>query len=74
MSVFSLNAKAGNPVTADTVENLCSQLGVSIEKEHEEDYRRLLAVFHDACESLMEMEGMRFFQLPLDFLRPASLS
>ena len=60
MSVFSLNAKAGNPVTAETVEKLCSQLGVTIEKEHEEDYQRLLAVFHDACESLMEMEGTRF--------------
>ena len=59
MSVFSLNAKAGNPVTTDTVNELCSQLDVSIEKEHEEDYRRLLAVFHDACESLMEMEGTR---------------
>jgi amidase len=58
MSVFSLNAKAGNPVTADTVEKLCSQLGVSIEQEHKEDYQRLLAVFHDACESLMDMEGM----------------
>ena len=58
MSVFSLDAKAGNPVTAETLEKLCSQLGVSIEKEHQEDYQRLLAVFHDACESLMEMEGM----------------
>ena len=58
MSVFSLDVKAGNPVTADTVDKLCSQLGVSLEKEHEEDYRRLLAVFHDACESLMEIEGM----------------
>lgn len=57
MSVFSLNAKTGNPVTTDIVDKLCSQLGVAIEKEHEEDYQRLLAVFHDACESLMEMEG-----------------
>ena len=58
MSVFTLDAKTGNPVTADTVGKLCSQLGVSIEKEHEDDYQRLLAVFHDACESLMDMEGM----------------
>jgi amidase len=57
MSVFSLDAKAGNPVTAGTVEGLCSQLGVSIEKQHENDYRRLLAVFHDSCEQLMEMDG-----------------
>jgi amidase len=55
MSVFSLNAKIGNPVTADTVEKLCSQLGVSIEKEHEDDYKRLLAVFHDSIPLLTGM-------------------
>lgn len=58
MSVFSLDAKSGNPVTADTVAKLCSQLDVSIEKEHEEDYQRLLAVYHDACEQLMKMDGV----------------
>jgi len=57
MSVFSLDAKAGNPVTQETVEQLCSQLGVSIDKKHSNDYQRLLAVFHDACEQLMEVDG-----------------
>lgn len=61
MSVFSLDAKAGNPVTADTVERLCSQLGVTLEKKHEDDYKRLLAVFHDSCEQLMAMDGMPQF-------------
>jgi amidase len=57
MSVFSLDAKAGNPVTHQTVEGLCSQLGVSLEKKDTDDYQRLLAVFHDACEQLMELDG-----------------
>jgi amidase len=52
MSVFSLDAKTGNPVTKETVEGLCSQLGVTID-----DYQRLLAVYHDACEQLMELDG-----------------
>lgn len=57
MSVFSLDAKQGNPVTAETVEKLCSQLGVTIEEKEKEDYRRLLAVFHDAGEQLLAMDG-----------------
>lgn len=59
--MFSLDAKSGNPVSADTVASLCSQLDVSIEEEHADDYRRLLAVFHDACEQLMEMDGMSHY-------------
>jgi len=58
MSVFSLDASQGNPVTKETVEQLCSKLGVSIEEKDKEDYRRLLAVFHDASAQLMAMEGM----------------
>lgn len=57
MSVFSLDAKHGNPVTNETVDNLCSKLGVTIEENKREDYRRLLAVFHDASELLMSMDG-----------------
>jgi amidase len=57
MSVFSLDAKQGNPVTTETLSGLCSQLGVQIEGHEKEDYRRLLAVFHDASEQLMSMEG-----------------
>ncbi|KAG9516988.1 amidase signature enzyme, partial [Aureobasidium melanogenum] len=56
MSVFSLDAKQGNPVTTETLDGLCSQLGVQIEGHEKEDYRRLLAVFHDASEQLMSME------------------
>lgn len=57
MSVFTLEAAQGNPVTAETVDNLCSELGVSLKDEEKEEYRRLLAVFHDASEQLMDMEG-----------------
>lgn len=57
MSVFSLDAKQGNPVTIETLDGLCSQLRVQIEDNEKEDYRRLLAVFHDASEQLMSMEG-----------------
>ncbi|KAH7080441.1 amidase signature domain-containing protein [Paraphoma chrysanthemicola] len=56
MSVFSLETSQGNPVTAETVDKLCSQLGVTIEEKEKEDYRRLLAVFHDASEQLMAMD------------------
>jgi amidase len=56
MSVFSLDVKHGNPVTSNTVDQLCSQLGMSIDAEEKEEYRRLLAIFHDASEQLMAME------------------
>jgi hypothetical protein len=57
MSVFSLDAVKGNPVTSETVDKLCSQLGVSIEASEKEAYTRLLAVFHDSSEQLMAMDG-----------------
>ncbi|PVI05517.1 amidase signature enzyme [Periconia macrospinosa] len=56
MSVFSLEATKGNPVTSKTVDQLCSQLGVSIKDSEKEAYTRLLAVFHDASEQLMAMD------------------
>lgn len=59
MSVFTLDAAQGNPVTTSTIEELCSELGVVLKEEEKEDYRRLLAVFHDASEALMGMEGKR---------------
>ncbi|KAJ5026168.1 amidase signature domain-containing protein [Bipolaris maydis] len=56
MSVFSLDASHGNPVTTETLDKLCSQLGMPIDEKEKEDYRRLLAVFHDASEQLMAMD------------------
>jgi len=57
MSVFTFDAAQGNPVTTETVDKLCSELGVRLKDEEKEKYRTLLAVFHDASEALMEMEG-----------------
>ena len=57
MSVFSLDATTGNPVTSETVDKLCGQLGVKIDDSEKEAYTRLLAVFHDASEQLMAMDG-----------------
>ncbi|KAH6629195.1 amidase signature domain-containing protein [Boeremia exigua] len=56
MSVFSLDVSNTNPVTTETVDQLCSQLGVTIKEQEKEDYRRLLAIFHDASEQLMAMD------------------
>jgi amidase len=57
MSVFSFDVTHGNPVTTGTVDRLCAKLGVSIEEQEKEDYRRLLAIFHDASAQLMAMDG-----------------
>ncbi|KAF3036535.1 hypothetical protein E8E11_005879 [Didymella keratinophila] len=55
MSVLSLDVAQGNPLTTSTVDELCAKLGVSIEEKKKEDYRRLLAIFHDASAQLMAM-------------------
>lgn len=57
MSVFTLEASQGNPVTTATVEKLCADLGVSLKDAEKDEYTRLLAVFHDASEALLQMEG-----------------
>jgi amidase len=64
MSVFSLDVAQGNPVTTSTVDKLCAKLGVSIEEKEKEDYRRLLAIFHDASTQLMAMDGEHVLSLP----------
>lgn len=58
MSVFTLEAAQGNPVTTHTVDKLCSDLGVTLKNAEKEEYRKLLAVFHDATQALLDMEGM----------------
>ena len=57
MSVFSLDTSHNNPVTTETLGKLCSQLGVTIKEDEKADYRRLLAVFHDASEQLQSKDG-----------------
>ncbi|KAA8617877.1 amidase [Pyrenophora tritici-repentis] len=56
MSVFSLDASNDNPVTKETLEGLCSELGVRIAEQEKEDYHRLLAVFHDASKQLIALD------------------
>lgn len=57
MSVFTFDAKQGNPITEEEVVALGKKLGI---KEHTDaelkEYKTLLAVFHDACEELMGMD------------------
>lgn len=57
MSVFTLDASPRNPVTVDTVDRLCADLGVTLKDDEKAEYQKLLAVFHDAGEALMAMEG-----------------
>ena len=69
MSVSSLDVSHSNPVTTKTVDKICAQLGICIEEKEKEDYRRLLAIFHDASEQLMDMDG----KMTLETIRPCSL-
>ncbi|KAH7304029.1 amidase [Stachybotrys elegans] len=55
MSVFSLDVKQDNPVTTETVDELCDALGVKIKSEEKEDYVRLLGIFHDSVSQLLSL-------------------
>lgn len=57
MSVFSLDVKKGNPVTRQTIDDLCQTLGVTLKEEEKGDYERLLGIFHESVEALMAMPG-----------------
>lgn len=57
MSVFSVDPKAGNPVTTEVLDEVCKSLGVKIKDEEREDYRKLLAVFDESAMELMDMDG-----------------
>ena len=58
MSVFSVDPKAGNPVTTEVLDEVCKGLGVKIKDEEREEYRKLLAVFDESVQDLMSMPGM----------------
>ncbi|KAF2006426.1 amidase [Amniculicola lignicola CBS 123094] len=55
MSVFSVVPREGNPVDTKVFDNVCSLLNVTVQDEEKEDYRKLLAVFHESAEELMAM-------------------
>jgi len=57
MSVFSLDTRPGNPVTVKDVDEICAGLGVTIKDEEKEEYKTLLAVFHESMENLMDLPG-----------------
>ncbi len=63
MSVFSVDPKAGNPVTPAVLDEVCKSLGVKLKHEEHEDYRKLLAVFDESARELMDMEGMCILSL-----------
>ena len=58
MSVFTLDTRADNPVTARHVDDLCASMGVTIREDEKESYRTLLAVYHESMESLMALGGL----------------
>lgn len=58
MSVFSVDPKAGNPVTGEVLDEVCESLGVKIKREEQEEYKKLLAVFDESAQELMAMPGM----------------
>ncbi|KAF2656972.1 amidase [Lophiostoma macrostomum CBS 122681] len=55
MSVFSVTPKEGNPVTSEVFDEVCHSLKVTVKDEEKEDYRKLLAVFHESAEELMRI-------------------
>ena len=55
MSVFSVDPKAGGPVTTEALHDVCNVLGVKLKNEETEDYRKLLAVFDESAQELMDM-------------------
>ena len=55
MSVFSVDPKEGGPVTTETLNDVCKVLGIKIKDEEQEDYRKLLAIFDESAQELMEM-------------------
>ncbi|KAF2236764.1 amidase signature enzyme [Viridothelium virens] len=65
MSVLSLSPKEGNPVTLNDLQKACASLDVTLKDEELEDYRKLLATFHEAAAELMNMSNYEL-QVDLD--------
>lgn len=57
MSVFSFESSQGNPITKKDVISIGREFGVHEKDEKSlDDYKTMLAVFHDSCEEIMGME------------------
>jgi amidase len=70
MSVFTFDTKSDNPVTYKELDSTCAQLGVTIPEDEKEAYRTLLAVYHEAAESLLSIPGASEIK-PVDAARCA---
>jgi amidase len=57
MSVFSLEYSKSNPVTVEKLDEISQSLGVSLKEEEKDEYHRLLAVYHESIEALMDLPG-----------------
>lgn len=57
MSVFSLAVGSENPVTTQVLDDICNDLGMKINDDEKDEYRRLLAVYHDSVVSLLQLPG-----------------
>lgn len=56
MSVFTFETTKNNPVTTETIVGLAKEFGVEENEKDLEDYKTLLAVFHDSCVEIEQME------------------
>lgn len=70
MSVFTLDVRAGNPVTVKDLDEVCDTLGVSICEEEKESYTTLLAVYHDSMSDLMAIPGKSEIEICTAFWHP----
>jgi amidase len=57
MSVFSLKTRQDNPVTLSHLDSITKTLGVTLPDSEKEEYRTLLAVYHESVEKIMAMDG-----------------
>lgn len=55
MSVFSLETRVNNPVTVKHVEEICTEMGVTVHETDKDALKILLGVFHESMEGLMEL-------------------
>lgn len=62
MSVFTFDTRPDNPVTVQRLDEVCETLGVTIKEDEKESYRTLLAVYHEAAETLLSLPGRFLFK------------
>ena len=58
MSVLSISPRKDNPVTNKDLDGVCESLGIHLKHGERDDYRKLLATFHESAAELMDMPGI----------------